>query len=611
MTTATRHRGKTVTRRRSLAPKRWRSILCNIPGYDPFLHADDCWFDADAAQFYIDFIENCCTHIEGPLAGQPFLLEPWEKAIVANIFGWYTTDATGQIVRRFQEVLIYIPRKNGKTPLCAAITAAVMFCDPEHGQQNYCLAADTEQASLLFRHVKGMIQAEPEMRDRVQIYTSTKTIEHTERGNYLKVLSGEGGAKSGRKSKLIAIDELHEINDRDLVVKMTTSTASQNSAGTLVLYITTADYDRPSICNDKYAYACAVRDNGGHRDRPGYDKHFLPVIYEAMHKGKDGRPVEDDWTHPDIWRKANPNLGVSVSLDWFRREVGKAKIDPVYQLEFKRYHLNIKTSQARHCIPLPEWDACETKIDWSQFKGQLAYGALDIGSWRDFCAFSLVFPHDDGERVEIPKDPDDPKSEKIIVTRSSLTARTWFWLPEQPIVRDPKMQAIIDAWSRAGWITRTQGNEVDYDLVAADIVQICQNHSVPRIGIDPGWQAHHSAQDLAKHIGTDKIVYIKQGVFTLGAPFRELLGLLLNGARATEESDGRRRRLYHDGNPVMRWMAGNVVGYHKGGRVSPDKDRSTEKIDGIVSLTMATYLATTAEPVKRSVYEEEGTRLWV
>ena len=185
--TATMHRGRgrTVTRRRTLAPKRWRSILCDIPGYDPFLHADDCWFDADAAQFYIDFIENCCTHIEGPLAGQPFLLEPWEKAIVANIFGWDTTDTTGQIVRRFQEVLVYIPRKNGKTPLCAAITAAVMFCDPEHGQQNYCLAADTEQASLLFRHVKGMIQAEPEMRDRVQIYTSTKTIEHTERGNYL------------------------------------------------------------------------------------------------------------------------------------------------------------------------------------------------------------------------------------------------------------------------------------------------------------------------------------------------------------------------------------------------------------------------------------------
>ncbi len=596
----------TLTSRRPKVSKAWRKLLCSLPGYDPFLQADGCWFDQDKAQYYIDFIETCCTHIEGDKAHEPFMLETWEKAIVANLFGWYTLDSIGRERLRFQECLIYIPRKNGKTPFCAAIANAVLFCDDEYGQQNYCLAAETEQASLLFRHMAGMIENEPEMSSRVQIYTAHKSVEYHERNSYMKVLSGDGKHKSGRNSKLIMIDELHEIDNRDTVVKMTTSTASQNRVSTLVVYITTADYDRPSICNEKYNYACQVRDNGGRRDRPGYDPHFLPVIYEAMHMGPDGRMEEDDWTKEETWRKANPNLGVSVSLDWFRREVEKAKLDPVYQLEFKRYHLNIRSGQAQHVISLPAWDACETRIDWDSFKGRLAYGALDIGSWSDFCAFVLVFPHEDGERIEIAQDPEDPNSPKIIVVRSSLTSRAWFWLPEKPRLRDARMQATIDGWGEAGYITRTSGNEVDYDQVAGDIVQICGVYNVPLIGIDPGWQAHHSAQDLVKHLGTDKIVYVKQGVLTLGAPFRELQGLLSNGARATEDTDGRMRRFYHDGNPVMRWMASNTIGYHKGGRVSPDKEKSSEKIDGIVALTMATFIATTTAPPQKSVYEERG-----
>jgi phage terminase large subunit-like protein len=586
--------------------------LSAIPGYDPFVHAEGCWFDAKAADFYVGFIETCCTHIEGPMAGQRFLLETWEKAIVGNLFGWYTRDSAGRVRRRYSEAFIYVPRKNGKTPLAAAIACAVLYCDEEMGQQNYCLASEREQAGLLFLHMKGMIEAEPEMRKRVQIYHSTKAIEYHERGSYMKVLSGESQHKSGRNSNLIIIDELHEIEDRDLVVKMTTSTSSQNRLNPLVIYITTADYDRESICNEKYEYACQVRDNGGHRDRPGYDPAFLPVIYEAMHRSSDGNRVEDDWTREDTWYKANPNLGVSVSLDWFRREVGKAKQDPTYALEFKRYHLNIRSGQKEHVIDLNAWDACRGEIDWESFKCRMAYGALDIGSWRDFTAFTLVWPHDDGEQIEIFEDPNadekDPNARRITILRSSLTTRSWFWLPERPRERDARMKQVIDGWSAAGWITRTPGDEVDYDQVAADIVRIVGAYQVPLIGVDTGWQAHHSCQDLMKHLGANKIAAVKQGVYTLGAPFRELQGLIAGGTYPVDEESGRPRRLYHDGNPVMRWMASNTVGYHKGGRVSPDKDKSTEKIDGIVALTMAVYLATTSPAPAKSVYETRGIR---
>ena len=606
MATATKTQGKTTVRRRSLAPKRWRPILCALPGYDPFVQAEECWFEPVAAEYYIEYIEQCCTHVEGDLAGQPFLLELWEKAIVANLFGWYTHDEVGRVRRRYSEAFIYVPRKNGKTPLVAAIANAMMFCDKEKGQQNYCLAADTDQASLFFRHMSGMIENEPHMNSLVTIHPSFRSIVKHEDKSFMKVLSGVGKHKSGRNSNLVVIDELHEISDRDTVTKMTTSTASQNRLNTLVVYITTADYDRPSICNEKLAYARSVRDNKGCRNRPGYDPHFLPVIYEAMHADKNGQMVEDDWSRQDTWYRANPNLGVSVSMDWFRREVGKAKADPVYAIDFKRFHLNIKTGQTQHVIEMPAWDACRTEIDLDALAGRPAYGALDIGSWRDLCAFALVFPHDDGEQVEIPRDPNEENGEKIVVTRSSLTAKLFYWLPERPRERDSRMQALIDSWGHQGYITRTEGDEVDYDLVAATIVQLAERYAIQLIGLDPKWQAHHSAQDLQKHLGTEKIVQIQQGVKTLGAPFRELQGLLAAGRRQMEGDGVECRRLYHDGDPVTRWMATNTIGYHRGGAVCPDKERSLEKIDGIVALTMAVLLATTAPPIMRSVYETRG-----
>lgn len=608
MATATKTRGKTKVRRRTLAPKRWRPILTALPGYDPFVHADDCWFDPEAADYYIDFIENCCTHVEGPLSGSPFLLELWEKAIVANLFGWYRHDEMGRVVRRYKEAFIYVPRKNGKSPLAAAISNAVLFLEEELGLQCYCLASETDQAGILFRHMSGMVTAEPHMDSLATVHPSYRTIVLEGRNNsFMKVLSGSGKHKSGRNSNLVVVDELHEIADRDTVVKMTTSTASQNRLNTLIIYITTADYDRPSLCNEKHKYACQVRDNKGDRNQPGYDPAFLPVLYEAMHADKDGHMVEDDWTKPAVWARCNPNLGVSVSEEWFRREVIKAQNDPVYAVDFKRFHLNIKTGQAQHIIDLPAWDACQQEIDWNNWLGGPSFGALDIGSWRDFCAFTLVFPHADGEVVEIHRDPEDKDSEKFAVTRASLTTRTWFWLPQYPRERDPAMTNLIDAWSRQGFITRTAGDEVDYDQVASEIVQYCTTYGTQQVAVDPGWQAHHSAQDLMKHLGTDKIVQVKQGVFTLGAPFRELRGLMTNSLESKKQGvTAERRCLWHDGNPVMRWMAGNTVGYHKGSRVSPDKDRSAEKIDGIVTLTMATLLATTAPPIQRSVYEERG-----
>jgi len=621
MVTATKT-GRPRGLRRSKAPKRWRKILSSIPGYDPFAQAEDCWFDEAAADHYIEFIETCCTHIEGALAGRPFLLETWQKAIVANLFGWHMLDFLDRPTRRYTRALIYVPRKNGKTPLVAAIHNALFFdeCfEPEAGQINNLAAASREQATKLYRHISGQIANEAEMKKRCQRYATTKSITKPDE-SVTKVIPSDGNVAHGDNPYLQAIDELHtQPNDR-LYEAMTSAMASANRVNQLLLMITTADVDRPSICNREYDYACRVRDNKGDRNKPGYDPRYLPVIYEAMHVDKHGRSVEDeDWTSEATWAKANPNLGVSVSLDYLRTACHRAQADPLQRSSFKRLSLNVRTGQLKCVIPMDAWDACESEIDWSLFAGRRAVGALDIGATRDFTAFTLAFPHDDGAIVTIPLKADGNNDggaegpwtadgrEMIQILRASYTIRTYFWLPERPVKRDANMMDLIDAWTEQGFIRRTGGDVVDYDQVAADIVEICEPYSLEKIAVDQGFQGHHSTQDLQKQFGAEAIVPFRQGILSLAAPFRELVEMILAG-QEPDSTGTHQCRLYHDGSPVMRWMVSNVTAEERGGLIKPSKDRSTEKIDGVTSATMAIGVGITLEPDKESVYEKRGIR---
>lgn len=570
-----------------MAPKRWRDILCDIPGYDPFADAEDCIFDDEAADYYIDFIERCCTHIEGALAGRPFHLERWEKAIIGNMFGWYRRDFLGRVVRRYRKCLVYVPRKNGKTPLAAAIHNAVFFLDDEAGQVNNLAAASRDQASKLYRHISGMIRNEPEMDKRCQLFATTRSITRGD-NSVTKVIPADDKVAHGDNQHFGAIDELHTQPNRKLYDTMITAMASANRIQPLILFMTTADYDRPSICNEEYNYAVKVRD--GIIEDPAY----LPIIYEAMHLNEDGRMVEDDWMLEDTWYKANPNLGISVSLDYLRGECKKAKEDPAFENTFKRLHLNIRTEQAERIISMAAWDQCAGQIDWSEFDGRPCWAGLDIGAIRDFVDLIVLFGDQVGDPVTV--DYEDIKGEKREwkFVRRDYWLRHFCWLPADPVRRDPRMESQIAAWSRKGLIIRTPGNVVDYDQVGADIARIIRPYGLRQLAIDQGFQGMQITQDLQKMLGEDRVVAFRQGILSMAAPFRELMQLIMAG------------RIHHDNDPVLRWMASNVAAESRGGLTKPSKDKSTEKIDGITAATMAIGIAMTAEGPKKSVYEDRG-----
>lgn len=584
-----KRRWNTDNRRKSLAPKRWRPILLAIPGYDCFRDAEGCWFDAEKADYYVDFIETCCTHIEGPLAGMPMKLEIWEKAIVGNLFGWYRTDSAGRATRRYTKVLIYVPRKNGKTPLAASIHNAIFFVDEEAGQINNIAAASRDQASKLYRHIHGQIRNEPLMEQRCTAYATTRCLTKPDE-SVTKVIPADENVAHGDNPYFQAIDELHAQPSPKLYNTLTSAMVSNNRSWQLLLMLTTADFDRPSVCNDEYAYACKVRDG------VVCDPNYLPVIYEAYHKGKDGLPEEDDWTDERTWAKANPNLGVSVSLDALRTECRRAKEDPAKQDEFKRLHLNIRTKRAQHVISLELWDKCGSPIDWDKFAGQRCWGGLDIGATSDFVAFTLLFPAGAGETIKTEVEGLRGEMIKNEFTRFDWFLRSWFWLPERMPKRDPRMEAQIEAWSKQGFILRTPGNVADYTQIARDIGTFVKPFGMVKLAIDQGFQGMQITQDLQGIFGETRIVAFRQGILSMAAPCREIIELILQ------------QRLHHDGNPVLRWMASNVAAETRGGLMKFSKDESPEKIDGMTAAAMAIGTAMAEPSPKRSVYETRGVR---
>ena len=526
-------------------PRKWKKILRLIPDYDPIDTAGSCLFDVKAAQDALDFFPDWLKHVKGELAGEPFVLEPWESAIVANTFGWKRPDGS----RRYREVLLYIPRKNGKTFLAAGMLVYVMFTDKEPGAEIYSAAADREQAGLVFDQVEGMVKQEPELRNRATIYTKSITLNDGS-GTYKKI-SSDANTKHGYNLHMAIVDELHTQPNRELVDALETATGARRQP--LIVHVTTADFDRPSICNEKYNYACRVRDGLTE------DEECLPIIYEISEK--------DDWMNPKVWQKANPNLGVSFKRSYMERKFKKAMEIPTFENTFKRLHLNSRTEQAVRWLILDKWDKCAL-LDESDFSIVKWYGGLDLASTVDIAAFVLYSPDND---AVVP----------------------FFWVPEDTAaIREKRDKALYETWARLGLLKLTPGNVTDYDIIRNDIVKIGEDFNIQEIAVDR-W----SSQQIQTQLQGDgfEMVPFGQGYASMSAPTKELERLVVAG------------HLRHGGHDVLRWMASNVtIEEDAAENKKPSKKKSSEKIDGIVALIMAIGRAIALDEESESVYEKRG-----
>lgn len=538
-----------------------KDIIKTIPGYDPYRGAEDYEFVPEAGAKAIDFIQQKLAHVKGELAGKAFLLEVWEQAIIANLFGWKHKE-TGY--RRYQECFIEIARKNGKTPLCAGIILYCLFEDGEPGAEIYGAASEYKQASLVFTHAWGMVRQEPSLDDNCKVFKGqSKAIEvglpgDPDYGVY-RVISSDSLTAHGFNTHVAVIDELHTQPNSELVDALDTSTGARRQP--LIVYITTSDFEREgSVCNEKEDYAIQVRD--GSLDEPT----FLPVVYKA--------DIDDDWTSEDVWRKANPNLGVSVKLAYLQKKCKKAQNSPTFENTFKRVHLNIRTQQDVRWIQMDKWNACDGLVDAEALRGCVCYGGLDLAAVKDIAAFVLAFGVD----------------KKVLLLPK-------FWIPKEGAKERQSKGIPYLTWANQGLLTLTPGNAIDYDIIRRDINGLGEIYDIQNIGVDRLFQAGQITKDLTDD-GFDMVPF-GQGFLSMSAPSKHFEILILD------------QNLAHGGHPILKWMASNVAAKEDAaGNIKPDKDKSTEKIDGIVAAIMAIARYAASPGPKKSVYEDRGVMIY-
>lgn len=514
-------------------PKAWAERFALIPGYDPEATAGDCEFRAHVADRVLAFFEREMTHIEGPLGTQPLKLMPWQEAIVGAAFGYFRPDGA----RRYREVFLYVPRKNGKTTLLAALVNLVALADGEPGAQIYSAASDRDQAAIVFRNASTMLLRNERFKNRVSVYKSYKSIEFPN-GVFYKALSAEAGTKHGLNSHFIVVDELHAHPDGELVDVLTTSTGSRRQP--MTWYITTADYRRESVCNKKHDYACKVRD--GVVD----NQAFLPVIYEASR--------EDDWASPDVWARVNPTFPVSPTLDYMQQACKEAQEVPSEENKFKRLHLNIQTEQDERWLPISLWDACQQPIDPESLEGRKCFGGLDLSATQDVTAFVLVFPPLEGERT--------------------TPILTYFWIPEAAMrKREKKDRLPWSTWVHDGFASKCEAETIDTDQIRRDIGALGKRFNIGKILIDR-WNALSITNQLMGD-GFD-VELFGQGFASMSAPAKHLEKIVVE------------KSISHGGNPVMRNMMASVsIERDAADNIKPSKKKSTDRIDGVVALCMA------------------------
>ncbi len=309
----------------------------DIAGYDPTKDSDGCYFDDNEAVRRIRWWQLGLSHTKGHLKGKPFLLEPWEEAIVATLFGWKRADHT----RRYREAFIFIPRKNGKSTIAAGLTLCVLYCDREGAAECYCVAGDLDQTDMVYGTAAAMVHQNKKLDSISKVRAARKRIIYGD--SFLRAIPADDKGAHGFNLHFVCGDELHVWRGRDLKDTLHTGTGFRQQP--LEVYITTAGFELSSIAGETYTYACKVRDG------QIKDPSFLPVIYEA--------PKDWDWKQEATWQKANPNYGVSVRKEYLAAECKKAIENPAYENTFRRLHLNQWTEQKTRWLKMDDWRACK------------------------------------------------------------------------------------------------------------------------------------------------------------------------------------------------------------------------------------------------------------
>lgn len=499
-------------------------------------------FDAARAERVCRFLE-LLPHVKGKwarpdpkhgLSGR-LKLEPWQSFAICSIYGWLRK---GTEFRRFRKASIYLPRKNGKSTTGAGIGWWMFGKDGEVGAEVYSGATTEKQAWEVFGPARRMAIAAPALPEALGVTVNASNLIRLEDGSKFEPIIGKPG--DGSSPHCAIVDEYHEHDTADLYETMLTGMGAREQP--LQLVISTAGYNIAGPCYDDWLTVQKILD------RAVDDETHFGVIYAA--------DVEDDWTSEIALRKANPNAGVSVSIEFLQSQLRDAISNPRKQGVFKTKHLNIWENARDAYINMQRWAECKAPISLDGLAGRRCWGGLDLASKIDLAALELLFDLGGGRYARFGR----------------------YYLPDET-VQQPENDH-YRAWARAGLLTVTEGNIIDFGRILEDLQQLAGRFEFEALAYDP-FQATMLVTELM-NAGLP-CVEVKPTVLNLSEPMKQIDALI------------RDRNLAHDGDPVMTWMMSNVVAkVDAKDNVYPRKDRPEKKIDGFVALCMAMNRAMTA-----------------
>jgi phage terminase large subunit-like protein len=488
---------------------------------------------------------------EGAHAGEPFALQPWQVFVVGSLFGWLGPDG----YRRFRSAYLEGGKGCGKTPMSAGLALFGLVADHEAGAQCLVGATTREQANIGYDDARKMVEASP-MLSRV-IDRSVTTLSVPSTNSFLRAVSSEGRTLDG-----------HEHPNDLVLAKLRASVKGRRQP--LVIAITNAGFDRTSVCWQQHAYGLQVLDGVAPND-----SHFVYICAldpcAACRAAGHVAPVEgcarcDSWRDESTWIKTNPSLPITPTLEYLREQVREAVGMPAKESLVRRLNFCEWLESHSRWLDMEAWHACAGAVDKAELAGQPCYGGLDLGQSDDVSAFVRIWMLEGGR----------------------VAVRCRFWVPESALTAFPNRP--YDVWRRSGHLTVTAGDVTDYDQVEAEVIELCRDSGVLEVGYDKRF-----AQQMALHLEG-------AGLSVVDTP----QGYALNEALRRTHDLIKAQTLLHDRDPILAWMAGNAVVRHgMRGEIRLDKEKSSEKVDGIAALAMALSRAI-VHVQERSVYETRG-----
>lgn len=508
-------------------------------------------FEEKQAQKAIKFI-SLLKHTKGIWAKnkENFLLAPWQQFIVASLFGWIDKN-TG--LRRFNTAYIEVARKNGKTALAAAILLCVFFLDKEPGTEIFCVATKRDQAKILWSQMDAFVKSCPDLQKRVKFYPSTSTILVPNKFSFIKTLSSDSDTEDGLNPSAAGIDEYHAHKTNEMLEIIQSGQAAREQP--LNLITTTAGFNIESPCYTE------ERDSGVNTLNKTIknDRKFY-YIAELDEK--------DDWQDLKNAKKANPNLGISVSEDYIKERIKEASEIVSKQSLILTKNLNMWVDAPETWIKMNDWKKLAMDISFSDLQNCRCNIGVDLSNKIDLsCAVFELYPDNYDWPIIIPR----------------------FYMPEEIVKEKSRNDHVpYDVWAKQGWISLTPGNVIDQDFIEKDILRIIQDNNLDleNLAYDP-WNATQLIANLQES-GINCIEF-RQGFASMSMPSKNF------------EADIISQKLFHDGNPILQWNISCVqLEIDPADNIKPSKRKirkSSKRIDGVIGAIEAHAMGVTGKVV--------------